>query len=67
MRTTLQDVTGTLKITEFSSSSDPDEYCFCVTADGSGQAQDNLKVAVEGLQEDMIKLLQQYVQDLAES
>ena len=63
----LQDVTGTIKITEFSSSSDPEEYCFCVTAEGSGQAQDNLKAAVEGLQEDMIKLLQQYVQELAAS
>ena len=63
----MQKVTGTIKVTEFTSLSDPEDFCFVVSADGSGAAQDNLVRSVQGLQPDMIKRLLQYSQELGQS
>lgn len=64
----MQKVKGIVKITEFTSLSDPEDYRFDVTTEsGNGAAQQNLIVAVQGLQEDMVKLLLQYARELSES
>ena len=56
-----------MTITECTSLSDPEDFCFDVTAEGSGAAQQNLIAAMRGLQKDMVKLLVQFSQELGES
>ena len=63
----MQTVKGTVKISEFTSLSDPEDYSFEVTAEGTGAAQTNLIAAVKGLQDSIARVLQQYAQELAES
>ena len=55
---------GEIKITEFALTNEPCEYLFEVTAEGTGNAQSNLKVAMSGLQPQIVDRLGQYVNEL---
>ena len=62
----MQKVTGTIAIGELAVSSDPDEYQWTFSANGSGAAQDNLKAAVQGLKPEILKQLEQFTKDIAQ-
>ena len=61
----MQTVTGTVIISELAVSSEPDEYQWTFTAEGSGAAHDNLKAAVQGLKPEMAKQLEQFSTDIS--
>lgn len=55
---------GEVKIDEFSSHNDPDEYLFDVTADGKGAAQDKCKEIVKGMKAALLERLAEFVRRL---
>ena len=63
-RCPLQSVTGTVVVSDLAVSSEPDEYQWTFSADGSGVAQDNLKAAVQGLKPQIQKQLVQFTKDI---
>ena len=57
-------VTGSVKITEFASVNDEDEYLFEVTTDLEKQKYGPLLAAIERLKPDFLKQLRVYVKEL---
>lgn len=63
----LQSVTGTVAVLELAVSSDPDDYQWTFTTDGSGVAQDNLKAAIQGLKLQIQERLIQFTKDITQA
>lgn len=58
---------GEVKLNEFSSTNDEDEYEWSVTIEGKGKGNDKIKKLVSGVvQKDMIGKLRQFAQELSE-
>lgn len=58
-------VKGEIEIDEFSSAHEPDEYIIKITAEKTGQAQEQCKKIVEGMKGKLLAVLQQYAEELA--
>mmetsp|Transcript_10383 Transcript_10383/g.12150 ORF Transcript_10383/g.12150 Transcript_10383/m.12150 type:complete len:176 (+) Transcript_10383:104-631(+) len=58
-----KELKGEVKVSEFSSENDEDEYEWAVTADGKGKPQDEMKKLVRGSQKDMEAHLRQFRED----
>ena len=66
-RVAVQTVTGTVVVNELAVSSDPEDYQWTFTADGSGAAQDNIKASIQGLQAQLQQRLVQFTADVAQA
>ncbi|KAG1666027.1 hypothetical protein FOA52_006901 [Chlamydomonas sp. UWO 241] len=57
-------VKGEIKIEEFTSHSDEDDFMFTVTVEGSGSEQDECKRTAEGLKPAILERLRAYVEEM---